>query len=145
VDFDSRLEINALEKRVRRLEGIVERFQLNASGPYVLATDYDALRSQIERELVERLKRRVLERTAAPCNIVRGDDYQTGRADEREAWLAALTTTTTHEGGEKSPDEADWRCQFCEEDIFGNPRHCPRCGYTVYDPVAVARSRRETH
>lgn len=29
----------------------------------------------------------------------------------------------------------DWRCQRCRRQLDGNPKCCPHCSYTVYDPV----------
>ena len=28
-----------------------------------------------------------------------------------------------------------WRCQRCNHEMRGNPRFCPVCNYTVYDPI----------
>jgi predicted XRE-type DNA-binding protein len=35
----------------------------------------------------------------------------------------------------------DWRCQRCGQGIVGNPLMCPRCCYTVYDPVGACGGR----
>lgn len=39
------------------------------------------------------------------------------------------------ETDEREPQAPDYRCARCAQDIFGNPRFCPRCSYTVYERV----------
>lgn len=31
--------------------------------------------------------------------------------------------------------DIQWRCSLCARDLDGNPRQCPWCGYTVYEPI----------
>lgn len=69
----------------------------------------------------------------------RGDRYPLPDPPEWLAlWHAALEATADPHPSEAQtelePEQPpDYRCQRCGGDIYGNPRFCPGCGYTVYD------------
>lgn len=78
---------------------------------------------------------------AAKCLRIQTKGLIRGASGHESRGEMELTDAGLRWIAEHPPLVPDWRCQRCGHCIFGNPRWCPNCQYTVYEPVGAYGKR----